>query len=138
MITTPSTRSTVAPASDSAPSQEAGAALLDAERLDVYGVALEFHAKAAALALRADSVVRDQLRRSSLSVVLNIAEGAGRRSPAQKRHFYSVARGSAMESAATVDVLRVRGVAAHTECRPVRAQVVRIVQMLTKLDQALS
>jgi hypothetical protein len=43
-----------------------------------------------------------------------------------------------MESAAIVDVLRVHGVAAHTECRQARALVVRVVQMLTKLDQALS
>ena len=131
MSNTPSTHSTVAPASDCAPQ-------LDAERLVVYGVALEFQSQASALALRANAIVRDQLRRASLSVVLNIAEGAGRRSPAQKRHFYSIARGSAMESAAIVDVLRVRGVAAHTECRQARALVVRIVQMLTKLDQALS
>lgn len=131
MINTPSTLSSVAPASDSAP-------LLDPERLVVYGVALEFQVHASALASRADAVVRDQLRRASLSCVLNIAEGAGRRSPAQKRHFYSIARGSAMESAAILDVLRGHGVASHVEWRPARALVVRIVQMLTKLDQALS
>jgi four helix bundle protein len=131
MINTPSTHSTVAPASDSAP-------LLDAERLIVYGVALEFQLLASALALRADAIVRDQLRRASLSIVLNIAEGAGQRSRAQKRHLYSIARGSAMESAAILDVLRGHGVASHGEWRQARALVVRIVQMLTKLDQALS
>jgi four helix bundle protein len=131
MSHTPSTHSTVAPASDSAP-------LLDAERLVVFGVALEFQLQASALALRADAVVRDQLRRASLSCVLNIAEGAGQRSRAQKRHLYSIARGSAMESAAILDVLRGHGVASHVEWRQARALVVRIVQMLTKLDQALS
>ena len=138
MITTPSTHSTVAPASDAAPSPEAGGALLDAERLDVYRVALEFHGKAAALALRADAIARDQLRRASLSVVLNIAEGAGQRSRGQKRHIYSIARGSAMESAAILDVLRGRGVASAAEARTARALAVRVVQMLTKLDQALA
>jgi four helix bundle protein len=131
MSHTPSTHSTVAPASEAAP-------LLDAERLVVYGVALEFQPQASALALRADAVVRDQLRRASLSCVLNIAEGAGQRSRAQKRHLYSIARGSAMESAAILDVLRGHGVASHVEWRQARALVVRIVQMLTKLDQALS
>ena len=131
MITTPSTHSTVAPASDSAP-------LLDAERLVVYGVALEFQSQASALALRADAVVRDQLRRASLSIVLNIAEGAGQRSRAQKRHLYSIARGSAMESAAILDVLRGTGLASPAEGRAARTLAVRIVQMLTKLDQALS
>jgi four helix bundle protein len=97
MITTPSTHSTVAPASDAAPSPEAG-----------------------------------------LSVVLNIAEGAGQRSRAQKRHIYSIARGSAMESAAILDVLRRRGVASVAEARTARALAVHVVQMLTKLDQALA
>src|SRR5437763_13866257 len=114
MSHTPSTPSTVAPALDSAP-------LLDAERLHVYAVALEFQSLASAIALRTDAVVRDQLRRASLSCVLNIAEGVGRRSRAQKRHFYSIARGSAMECAAIIDVLRVRGVVDASEFRPARA-----------------
>jgi four helix bundle protein len=122
---------------DGASPQEAGAALLDAERLDVYRVALDFQSQASVLALRADAIVRDQLRRASLSVVLNIAEGAGQRSRAQKRHLYSIARGSAMESAAILDVLRGTGVASPAEGRDARALVVRVVQMLTRLDQAL-
>jgi four helix bundle protein len=130
MTNTPSTLSTGAPASDAAP-------LLDAERLDVYAVALEFQVQASGLALRCDAVVRDQLRRASLSCVLNIAEGAGQRSRPQKRHLYGIARGSAMECAAIVDVLRVRGVATPAECRQARARLVRIVQMLTKLDVSL-
>jgi len=135
MSNTPSTHSTVAPASDSAPSRGEREILLDAERLDVYRVALEFQSRAAGLALRADAVVRDQLRRASLSIVLNIADGAGQRSRAQTRHLYAIARGSAMESAAILDVLRSLGVASATEAR---ALAVRIVQMLTRLDQALA
>ncbi|HYU42321.1 MAG TPA: four helix bundle protein [Vicinamibacteria bacterium] len=130
MSHTPSTLSTGAPASDAAP-------LLDAERLIVYGVALEFQLLASVLSLRADAIMRDQLRRARLSIVLDIAEGAGQRSRPQKRHL-SIARGSAMESAAILDVLRGHGVASRVEWRQARALVVRIVQMLTKLDQALS
>src|SRR6187397_1687783 len=115
---TPSTPSTVAPAADSAP-------LLDAERLDIYAVALQFQGLAAVLAARADSVVRDQLRRASLSCVLNIAEGAGQRSKPQKRRFYSIARGSAMECAAVLDVLRSSGLTSDTEARQGRSWLVR-------------
>ena len=138
MSNTPSTHSTVAPASDSAPPRGEREILLDAERLDVYRVALEFQSRAAGLALRADAVVRDQLRRASLSIVLNIADGAGQRSRAQTRHLYAIARGSAMESAAILDVLRSLGVASATEARTARTLAVRIVQMLTRLDQALA
>ena len=111
---------------------------LDAERLDVYRVALELHVAAAALALGGDPVLRDQLRRASLSVPLNIAEGAGQRSSAQKRRFYGVARGSAMECAAIFDVLCLRRLAPPSECRHARSLVVRVVAMLTKLDRALA
>ena len=127
---TPSSPSTVAPAPESAP-------LLDAERLDVYSVALQFQGLATILASRANSVVRDQLRRASLSCVLNIAEGAGQRSKPQKRRFYAIARGSAMECAAVLDVLRLSTVASGAEARQGRSFLVRMVQMLTRLDQSL-
>jgi four helix bundle protein len=136
MNTTPSTRATGAPAHSAAPDGEGGA-FLDAERLDVYQVAIEFYGLATIFAARADSVVRDQLRRASLSCVLNIAEGSGQRSPAQKRNLYATARGSAMECAAILDVLRGRDVVSAAEATRARTLLVRQVQMLTRLDQTL-
>ena len=66
----------------------AGAALLDAEKLDAYRVALEFQALAAQLVpKRGCAELRDQLDRASISIVLNIAEGCGRRSPAERPGF---------------------------------------------------
>jgi len=56
----------------------------------------------------------------------------------KKRHLYAIARGSAMECAAVLDVMRIRGLASAAECRAGRALLVRIVQMLTKLEQSLS
>lgn len=109
------------------------AALLDAERLDVYKLALEFQLLASSLPLRRHGALRNQLERASISIVLNIAEGAGRRSPQDKCRFYSIARGSATECAAILDLVRLRGLASET-CRLGRHQIVRIVQMLTKLE----
>jgi hypothetical protein len=63
----------------------AGAALLDAEKLRVYQLAVEFQTLAASLVPRQRGILlatlRDQLDRASVSIVLNIAEGAGRFSP---------------------------------------------------------
>lgn len=42
-------------------------------------------------------VLVSQIRRASLSVKLNIAEGASRRSPAERKRFYEVARSSVVE-----------------------------------------
>jgi four helix bundle protein len=107
---------------------------LDHERLEVYRHALEFHALACSLVPRRGlRVVRDQLERASLGVVLCIAEGAGRTAGADKRRFYEMARGSATESAAVLDVLRVRGHLDADAHRRARLLALRLVQMLSRL-----
>ena len=117
----------------------AGAALLDAEKLDCYRLAVEFQTLAAQpLPKRGASSLRDQLDRASVSIVLNIAEGAGRFSPADKARFYAIARGSATECAAIMDVILSRGLAPASTCRRGRALLVRIVQMLTRLAAAMA
>ena len=47
---------------------------LDANRLQVYRVALELHLQCSALVATLNRIVKDQLERASLSVVLNVAE----------------------------------------------------------------
>src|SRR5215470_19794090 len=85
------------------------AAVLDAEKLDCYRLAVEFQSLAARLLPKHGCAgLRDQLDRASVSIVLNIAEGAGRFSPADKARFYGIARGSATECAAIVDLLGAR------------------------------
>ena len=112
----------------------AGAALLDAEKLDCYRIALEFQAIAGQLVpKRGYAELRDQLDRASISIVLNIAEGCGRRSPADKGRFYSMARGSATECAAILDLLAARGLVDDRRRTHARALLVRVVQMLTRL-----
>jgi four helix bundle protein len=64
---------------------------------------------------------------------LNVAEGAGRQSPAEKARFYVMARGSATECAALVQVLEDNRQISTIEAKTARGQLVRIVQMLTRL-----
>jgi len=127
-----------APPAETAP-LFAGEALLDAEKLDCYRLAVEFQALAARLVpRRSQAVLRDQLDRASVSIVLNIAEGAGRVSPADKARFYAMARGSATECAAVIDLLWARGLVDPTLRRRTRSLVVRIVQMLTRLGASMA
>jgi four helix bundle protein len=79
---------------------------LDHERLDVYHLALDFLVFANSVIEglpRGRSHLADQFTRASMSVVLNIAEGAGKVSKGDKRRYYLTARGSATESAALLD-----------------------------------
>jgi len=104
--------------------------VLDHEQLDVYQVALEF------LVFANDLIERLPLTRASTSIVLNLAEGAGKHSKPDKRRFYLTARGSATESAALLDVclrLRLLDEAGH---KAGKERLVRIVSMLIKLAQS--
>jgi four helix bundle protein len=52
-----------------------------------------------------DKTTKDQLRRASFSVMLNIAEGSSRFSAADRRNFYVISRGSVFECVAIFDFL---------------------------------
>lgn len=49
--------------------------------------------------------LKDQLRRASSSIVLNIAEGAGKWTKRDKGSFYRISRGSAYECLAAIDLM---------------------------------
>lgn len=116
-----------------------GVMQLDHERLDVYDLALEFLVLANGIVEglpRGRSHLADQFTRASLSIVLNLAEGAGKHSKLDKRRYYVTARGSATESAALLDVcqrLKLLDEAGH---RAAKGMLVRIVSMLIKLAQS--
>ena len=52
-----------------------------------------------------DKTTKDQLRRASFSIMLNIAEGSSRFSNKDRKNFMIIARGSAFESAAIMEYL---------------------------------
>ena len=106
----------------------------DHEKMDVYRVAIEFVARANDIVEslpRGRGYLADQLQRAALSIVLNIAEGAGKFSPADKNAFYLRASGSATESAAVLDVCQRLNLATSVDAD--KALLERITSMLTKL-----
>ena len=114
------------------------AAPLEVDRLDVYQVALEFQVLAESLSFpKRARELRIQLDRASTSIVLNIAEATGRRSLPDRARFLAMARGSATECAAILDIARARSLAPHAVTKEGRALLVRIVQMLTRWCQRL-
>jgi four helix bundle protein len=112
---------------------------LDFERLDVYRCAIEFLALAVRVTARmprGHADLRDQLRRASSSIPLNIAEGTGKTGPADRAHFHAIARGSAFECAAILDVLRELAAIPAEDFDEGKHLLSRIVAMLTRLCRA--
>ena len=125
-------------ASDGVPVPVRTVSTPDCERLDVFRVAVEFQSLAASIgSSRPLGALRDQLDRASVSIVLNIAEGSGRFAPAEKAHFYLIARGSAMECLAALSLLHARSLVSPEVHRRSRALLTRIVAMLTRLSAAM-
>jgi len=83
--------------------------MFDFEKLDVYQIAKEQNVKVFLFLKKnkhLDPYFVDQWKRASLSSLLNLAEGTGRMSNADKRHFLIIARGSIFESVAIMDLLK--------------------------------
>ena len=82
--------------------------------------------------------VKDQLDRASTSVPLNIAEGNGKFSDADRSRFLEIARGSALECAACLDVLVARKVMPVDAADAEKERLARIVGMLLGLLKRFS
>ena len=111
-------------------------ALLDFERLDVYRRAIEFLALAVRVTghmPRGQADLRDQLRRASTSIPLNIAEASGKTGAADRARFHAIARGSALECAAILDVLQLLGAAELSDVEQGKLLLSRVVSMLSKM-----
>jgi four helix bundle protein len=82
--------------------------MFDFEKLEVHKKSKSFHKQIQQFLKQndVDPTTRNQLRRASLSIVLNIAEGSGRNSRADKRHFFIISRGSVFECVAVLDLMQ--------------------------------
>jgi four helix bundle protein len=110
--------------------------MLSFQRLDVYQRAIDLLAltnEIVALLPKGNADRGDQLVRSAESILRNIAEGAGRWTKRDGAKHYMIARGEAMEVAASLDVLKVGRIVSEEHYSRGVAFLERIVAMLTKL-----
>jgi four helix bundle protein len=109
--------------------------LFDHERLKAYHEALHFVSWVGPLVdeLPAKLAVRDQLDRASTSMVLNLAEGNGKRSYPERCRYFDIARGSGVECAACLDVLVARQKVAREMAEAGKAILLEVVAMTAGL-----
>ena len=112
--------------------------MLDPSKLVVYQRALELLDELDAIQSAMPTGrahLRDQLDRAATSIVLNIAEGAGEFSPADKQRFYRMAKRSATEAAAVLDILERRKAIAPPQLAGARDLLRQVVAMLVALSK---
>lgn len=112
----------------------------DHEKLQVYQRSLSSVAWGTDLLEQcpAKAAVVGQLDRASTSIPLNIAEGNGRYTPADRCRFFDVARGSALECAAALDVLVAKRLLSSEGIAAGKQILIEIVSMLHGLIRSNS
>jgi four helix bundle protein len=114
--------------------------MFDFEKLDVYQAAKSVHKDVMALLKKTvliETSYRNQLRRASLSVILNLAEGSGKQTPADKKNFYYTARGSLYECVALFDAITNEEIISELEHREYYLRYEKISKMLFGLIQSV-
>lgn len=104
--------------------------------LIVYQQAVQFLPIASEIASalpQAYSSLADQIRRASLSVPLNIAEGSGKTTRPDQRRFYAMARGSAMECGAIIDACLALNLVKSDRVADANDLLSSVVRILSKL-----
>ena len=84
---------------------------------------------------RGNGELIDQLRRAAISISLNIAEGTGRTSKTELKRFYAIARGSALECSAVLDVLyhiRLLDLGIYNRGRELLRNIVAVLTVICK------
>ncbi|RAV99500.1 four helix bundle protein [Pseudochryseolinea flava] len=83
--------------------------MFDFERLEVYQIAKSLVADSLKIIFSNENIdpyLKDQWKVASVNILLNLAEGTGRMTPTDKKHYITIARSAVFESVAILQILR--------------------------------
>ncbi|HEX5625616.1 MAG TPA: four helix bundle protein [Saprospiraceae bacterium] len=83
--------------------------MFDFEKLEIYQLVKQTNTEVLKFVLSGqikDDYLVDQWKKATLGMQLNLAEGTGRFSSQEKKHFFIISRSSAFECVALLDVLK--------------------------------
>ena len=110
---------------------------LNHQKLDIYKISKSFVSECYKLTKQLPTEEKfgmtTQIRRAALSVHLNISEGASRKSEAERKRFYEIARGSVIEIDAALDIANELNYLTGYNTEELGSYLVRTFQMLSKL-----
>ena len=111
----------------------------DHEKLIVYRETISFIKWTSDFLAKSNSsnILKDQLDRASISIALNIAEGNGKSSVKDRCRYFEIARASAFECAACLDILKAKNLISEEKLKTGKKQLQTIISMLIKLGQSI-
>ena len=105
------------------------------EKLEVWKKAVELHGTLSRLSLSIDQKdqfsIGEQIRKASLSISTNIAEGTGREGVREARYFFNIAKGSVYEVVSLLYVMRKSGYVADENYLVLYERCDEIARMLS-------
>lgn len=110
------------------------------ENLQVYQKAVDF---ADGIASHTERFPRgyyfliDQLNRTALSVATNLAEGNGPFTKADRKNFFTIARGSVQECVPLIEVARRRGFISDADHAKLKSHLEEMAKMISGLINGL-
>jgi four helix bundle protein len=112
----------------------------DHEKLDAYRKALAFAqwTEPVLERLQKSAAVHNQLDRARTSIVLNIPEGNGRFTSADRCKFFDIARGSGLECAGCLDLIFIKKLLSEAELDEGKTLLKDIISLLVGLIRSNS
>ena len=110
------------------------------ENLGVYRKAVDFIDQVTSLSEqfpRGYYFLTDQLNRAALSIATNLAEGNGRFTKADRRNFFTIARGSVQECIPLLELARRKSLIEEMAIHDLRHQLEVIAKMISGLINGL-
>ena len=109
--------------------------MFDHEKLKVYQASISFVVWLQKILEKVPKkhAVHNQLDRASTSIALNIAEGNGKSLPRDRCKYFDIARGSAFECAAALDVLAAKDILKEKEVIAGKQILKEVVSMIVGL-----
>ena len=110
--------------------------MFDFEKLDVYTHLRNLNKEVLKFLFsnnHIDPYLKDQWKRATLGAAVNLAEGVGRISDADKKHFFTISRGSIFESVSLMHAIADIGQMSETEFNSFYNQYETVSKMLLGL-----
>jgi four helix bundle protein len=107
--------------------------MFDFEKLEVYQIAKTLVTDSLKIVFsseKMDPYIKDQWRKACMDILLNLAEGTGRMTAAEKKHYITISRSAVFECVAILQVLSDLGMLPLAQAQDLYERYEKVSKML--------